>query len=500
MNNERDPDFLESRNLLASDSPNSSTNPVSNQESIEMPQPVDRLNAVYFFFYMIGLGTLLPWNFFITANEYWMFKLQDKNSTNSTPIPQNFTSGNTTASPPGSTADYNSLQLLFQNALALCAMLPNVVFQLLNTVLQQRISEKTRMVTSLLIMNLCFVVTVVFVKIDTSSWQQLFFGLTMLIVVIVNCCSAICQSSVFGMAASLPPRYTQAVMAGQGMGGVFAALAMIATLSFSTGPTSSAFAFFLTAVIVLSLTLLCYIILAKNKFYRYHRGKTFRRNSTKNRSQKALVINENKPDHTRANVCVESDEDKPLSHNGTTVKPVPPMWIIFKKIWLHCFCVFFTFFVTLACFPAITVNIKSMSTGHLWNDVYFTPVCCFLMFNLTDWLGRSIAGYIHIPSEKSRIALLISVLIRGVFPALFALCNMQPRNAPVIFTNDAYYIVFMVLFGLSNGHLSTLCMQYGPKLVTSENAGTAGSMLAFSLCLGLASGAGFSFVLKMIIT
>uniref|UniRef100_H2YNZ8 Equilibrative nucleoside transporter 1 n=1 Tax=Ciona savignyi TaxID=51511 RepID=H2YNZ8_CIOSA len=462
-----------------------------------MPTPVDRLNLVYFFFYILGLGTLLPWNFFITANDYWMYKLQDNsNTTNSTPvIPENSTFGSTANSTSGNTVEYNSLQLLFQNALALCAMVPNVVFQFLNTMMQQRISEKIRMVGSIFVMTICFIITVVFVKIDTSTWQQTFFGVTMFIVVILNICSAICQSSTFGMAASLPPRYTQAVMAGQGVGGVFAATAMIAALSFSSGPVSSAFAYFLTAVIVLSFTLLCFIILAKNKFYQFHRGKPAKSRNA-NRSQRKLINNgDDKTEVMKeTDLWVQPEKD-------VIIKPVPPMLTIFKKIWKHCFCVFFTFFITLACFPAITVNIKSMDSGNgnLWNDLYFTPVCCFLLFNLTDWIGRSLAGYVHIPSEKNVIALVLAVLLRGAFPALFALCNVQPRSAPVIFNNDAYYIVFMVIFGISNGHLSTLCMQYGPKLVTSEHAATAGSMLAFSICFGLACGAGFSFVIKMLL-
>ena len=38
--------------------------------------PEDRRKFVYIVFYWLGIGTLLPWNFFITVNDYWNYKLR----------------------------------------------------------------------------------------------------------------------------------------------------------------------------------------------------------------------------------------------------------------------------------------------------------------------------------------------------------------------------------------------------------------------------------------
>ena len=38
--------------------------------------PEDRKKFVYIVFYWLGIGTLLPWNFFITVNDYWNYKLR----------------------------------------------------------------------------------------------------------------------------------------------------------------------------------------------------------------------------------------------------------------------------------------------------------------------------------------------------------------------------------------------------------------------------------------
>ena len=54
-------------------------------------------------------------------------------------------------------------------------------------------------------------------------------------------------------------------------------------------------------------------------------------------------------------------------------------------------------------------------------------------------------------------------LLRFAFVPLFMYCNVEHNSLKTVFDSDAYYIVFMVLFGLSNGYISTLCMIYGPR-------------------------------------
>ena len=39
------------------------------------PAPGDPGGRVWLVFYLLGMTTLLPWNFFISVNDYWMFKV-----------------------------------------------------------------------------------------------------------------------------------------------------------------------------------------------------------------------------------------------------------------------------------------------------------------------------------------------------------------------------------------------------------------------------------------
>lgn len=95
-----------------------------------------RYRGVYILFYLLGMATLLPWNFFITANgvillnltnthsclfyvvlKYWMYKLRDLNQTVS-----------------NSTAHLSPLQLGFTTYLCVTSLVPSTVVLILNAI------------------------------------------------------------------------------------------------------------------------------------------------------------------------------------------------------------------------------------------------------------------------------------------------------------------------------------------------------------------------------
>uniref|UniRef100_A0A3B3YXB8 Solute carrier family 29 member 1b n=1 Tax=Poecilia mexicana TaxID=48701 RepID=A0A3B3YXB8_9TELE len=170
-----------------------------------------------------------------------------------------------------------------------------------------------------------------------------------------------------------------------------------------------------------------------------------------------------------------------------------------KAIWILASSVCFTFTVTIGTFPAITADTRStLAEGGTW-ERYFVPVSCFLLFNLSDWTGRSLTAVCMWPGKDSPV-LPAAILARVVFVPLFMLCNVQPRlHLPVFFHHDGFFIAFMILFAFSNGYLASLCMCYGPKNVLPHEAETAGAIMAFFLALGLAAGAAVSFLFRALV-
>uniref|UniRef100_A0A803JSA4 Solute carrier family 29 member 1 (Augustine blood group) n=2 Tax=Xenopus tropicalis TaxID=8364 RepID=A0A803JSA4_XENTR len=451
--------------------------------------PTDRYNAVWLIFFILGLGTLLPWNFFMTATMYFTSRLAEpgvprENSVLTPPSvtepPNSPNDSSTRADDMGGHQTY--LQSKFNNVMTLCAMLPLLIFTCLNSFLHQRISQNIRIGGTLLAIFLIFLLTAIFVKVPFSPVS--FFTVTMIKIVFINSFGAILQGSLFGLAALFPANYTSPIMSGQGLAGAFAALSMICALASGSALEDSAFGYFITACVVILLALLSYVALNKLEFYRYY--------TIENVSAAAPAEIELKKDLLENGGGVAETG----AESGDGGKSVIQ---ILKKVWVLALSVCLVFAVTIGIFPAVTADVKSTIAGESKWGIYFIPVSCFLLFNLFDWAGRSLTVLTMWPGQDSKLLPLL-VAARLVFLPLFMLCNVSPRTyLPVLLAHDAWYICIMILFAVSNGYLASLCMCFGPKKVGVHEAETAGAIMAFFLSLGLALGAGLSFPLRILV-
>ncbi|KAM9857043.1 equilibrative nucleoside transporter 1-like [Aulostomus maculatus] len=413
--------------------------------------------GVWLIFFMLGLGTLLPWNFFMTATVYFTSRLRE-------------TSNVTVA------ADEHRgvLEAKFNNVMTLCAMLPLLICTCLNSFLLSLVSQRLRVMGSLVVIMVVFMVTALLVKVPMEPLP--FFSVTMVKIVIINSFGAVLQGSLFGMAGLLPNSYTTPVMSGQGLAGTFAASAMICAIASGSEIQDAAFGYFITACIVIFLSILAYIMLPKLEFFKFYQDRNIRRKREE----------ENSVELMSRDSAAQDRQDISMIR-------------IFKKVWLLALSVCFTFTVTISTFPAITADTKSTSAdGGSW-DRYFVPVSCFLLFNLCDWGGRSLTAFHQWPGKDS-LLLPAAIAARLVFVPLFMLCNVHPRlHLPVFFQHDGWFIGLMVMFAFSNGYLASLCMCYGPRKVSSHETETAGAVMAFFLCLGLALGAALSFLFRALV-
>ncbi|NXK46457.1 S29A1 protein, partial [Chauna torquata] len=442
--------------------------------------PLHRYKAVWLIFFILGLGTLLPWNFFMTAREYFISRLADlKNMSH----PGNQTGG--AALPP------SYLQSMFDNFMTLCAMVPLLIFTCLNSFIHQWIPQQIRILGSLVAIGLVFLITAVMVKVAMEPLP--FFIFTMISIIFINSFGAILQGSLFGLAGLLPASYTAPIMSGQGLAGTFAALAMIVSIAIGAQQPESFIGYFATACMAIVLAIFSYILLPRWDFFRYYSMK----DKTEYRVYNAEL--ETKRD------LIKKDEPNGIEQNNSKIIPVhnpdekPSVVSIFKKLWVMAVSVCLVFTITIGVFPSITAKVStSLGEGNKWG-LYFIPVSCFLMFNVFDWTGRSLTALFTWPGKDSCL-LPAMVALRVIFIPLFMLCNVKPRHyLPVIFSHDAWYIIFMIIFSFSNGYLASLCMCFGPKKVPAHEAETAGAIMAFFLSLGLALGAAISFLFQILI-
>uniref|UniRef100_A0AAR2KWJ8 Solute carrier family 29 member 1a n=1 Tax=Pygocentrus nattereri TaxID=42514 RepID=A0AAR2KWJ8_PYGNA len=440
--------------------------------------PRDRYNAVWIIFFILGLGTLLPWNFFMTATMYFTSRLKNP--------PTNGAAFNQTANSTEPEGDMrNVLESKFNNVMTLCAMVPLLIFTCLNSFIHQRehlVGDNLEILVR--VVHVCCCLPVILISV-CPLFSPLFLYMYL---ILSSAFGAILQGSLFGLAGMLPASYTTPIMSGQGLAGTFAAFSMICALATGSALQDSAFGYFITACVVILLAIMSYFILPKMEFFQYYSDTSSPRHGGDEENKMDLLRKES-PGEKRPVVSL-TDED--ITHSVS-------VFAIFKQIWVMALSVCFVFTITIGTFPAVTVEVRStVADGGAW-ETYFIPVSCFLLFNVMDWAGRSLTAVCMWPGKDS-VWLPVLVIARLVFVPLFVLCNVQPRHyLPVVFAHDAWYIIFMIIFSFSNGYLASLCMCFGPKKVAQHEAETAGAIMAFFLSLGLALGAALSFGFRAMI-
>ncbi|XP_055012512.1 equilibrative nucleoside transporter 2 isoform X2 [Boleophthalmus pectinirostris] len=454
--------------------------------------PQDRGCRVGISFFILGLGTLLPWNFFMTASLYFQGRLNTTEWSNGTVVVRK--------------------EYYFNNWMTLLSQLPLLLFTLLNSILYPRISEMKRIAGSLVFIFLLFLLTAALVKVPME--EDRFFSVTMATIWFINSFGAVLQGSLFGLVGLLPQKYSAIFMSGQGLAGTFAAVAMLLAIASDTDSETAALGYFITPCVGTLVTLISYLVLPRLEFAQFYLDKSSKyepgttdellkvENGKLNGHSNGSVPSgtekgegpcemelESCPDKTKqAFLSLEPEEQK--QDKATVIE-------VFKKIWVMAFCVTFVFTVTLSVFPAVTVDVRTAFPGK-W-ERYFISVCCFLTFNISDWLGRTITTLVQWPGKESRLFPVL-VVCRVVFVPLLMLCNVQERSfLPVFFSHDAAFTIIMILFSVSSGYFVCLSMSYAPQMVQPKDAETAGALMTFFLALGLSIGAGLSFPLRYLV-
>ncbi|XP_056298195.1 equilibrative nucleoside transporter 2 [Pseudoliparis swirei] len=451
--------------------------------------PQDRGCLVGICFFILGLGTLLPWNFFMTALSYFQSRLNTTEWSNGT------------ATAP--------TEYYFNNWMTLLSQLPLLVFTLLNSFLYQRVSEAIRVAGSLVFILLLFLLTVVLVKVPMDSDR--FFSVTMATIWFINSFSAVLQGSLFGLVGLLPQKFSAIFMSGQGLAGTFAAIAMLLAIASDAEFDTAALGYFITPCVGTLVTLFSYLLLPRLEFARYYLKKSnkYEAGATDELLKESCISEEKPKDHANGSAAggaAEAEVDPgPEGHKAAFLsleqvekgQAKASVMEVYKKIRVMAFCVTFVFTVTLSVFPAVTADVRTSFTGK-W-ERFFISVCCFLVFNISDWFGRSVTTLVQWPPKESRLFPLL-VVSRLAFVPLLMLCNVQKRSfLPVLFSHDAAFAVIMTLFALSSGYFVCLSMSYAPQLVEQKDAETAGALMTFFLSLGLSIGAALSFPLRALV-
>eukprot|EP00045_Choanoeca_perplexa_P011513 m.122705 g.122705 ORF g.122705 m.122705 type:complete len:465 (-) comp15657_c0_seq3:24-1418(-) len=428
---------------------------------------VDKL--LYCLFFLEGIGSLFPWNAFITVTSFFDERFKD-----------------------------SSYKGTYENYFSFSFQISNILFLLLAMRFQQRFSLYSRVMIPLVIQLLVFSAMTVLTKVQVPT--NSFFIVVMVLTLISGGATAFLQGGLFGLAGVMPEQYISALMGGQGLGGLIVSLLNVLTLGVSSGGDNAkqaAFIFFTLSVAVLFACLAGFVYLQRNDFVRSRlkmaaTSREESRRASRQASPAKHVQGRGKRTLTRKRSFLLSEDDD---------------WTLpLKKAIRPALLVFTVFATTLAIFPAIGASVVSTSNDKNWSK-FFVPVTCFVMFNLGDLIGRMLTSVKAWPSVQKHHWLTWPVMARWAFLPLFLFCNIDLNGAEAgtgtvltpFFTNDAWPTVFMLLLGVTNGYFGTMCMMLAPGLVTHGEAEAVGSFTVLFLTLGLLSGSLIGFGLKAVL-
>lgn len=459
--------------------------------------PQDKYHSVTIIFLILGLGTLLPWNFFITAIPYFQYRLCSETHTSNGNSSENI---GFSESPNNVTTPCKD-EFNFNNWMTLLAQLPLLLCTLLNSFLYQWIPERVRIAGSMVAILALFIFTAVLVEVQKGALgAQSFFDLTMATIWFINAFCAILQGSLFGLLTLFPQHYSSMFLSGQGMAGTFAAVAMLLSMSSGADPLATALPYFVTPCVGTFISIACYFLLYRVPFAQHYLSKS-NTNSSKSYEleTKAELLHQGEengdaPGQKKAVLLLKEAETGGVGEEKQSVS----VCAVLRKIWVMALTIVITFGVTLSVFPAITAKVSSDTESEGWRK-FFNPVCCFLVFNIMDWIGRSITTKTLWPGPDCKYLPLLAAS-RFIFVPLFMLCNISDRiYLSTVFYNDAWFIVFMIFFSLSNGYFVSLPMCLAPTKVLPHESETTGALMTFFLALGLSVGAGLSFGFKTLL-
>lgn len=422
----------------------------------------------YFTFTLIGIALLWPWNCFLSASAYYGERF----------------------------AHSTSLIKIYSSTMMTVSTLTSTGYNYYLSQVQKGVNYNRRVNLGLCITVVVFVimatscVSYMFIKMNDG----MFFTILMVMVFVSSLATCLAQNGTMAIVNVLGGIFANAVMVGQAIAGVLPSVALILSILLfggakngesETGEVSTntkqyvqkdygVFIYYITAslVSIASISLLWWI-----EKYKDDTGYT--------------LINE---------------DQSPLHDEEVVQDTYVPFSVLWKKLKLIVISIFLTFSITLA-FPVFASTVESthtQSNHKFFHKSIYIPFI-YLVWNLGDLLARIWCGA---PNSKLLITspkvLAMYSVCRLMFIPLFLTCNIHPYTAlnrsSAIINSDLWYIMLQLLFGISNGQLSTSCfMIVGEYCDSDDEKEAAGGFTTVFLSIGLAVGSVMSYLLVLAI-
>ncbi|KAL5725848.1 Epsin-1 [Ranunculus cassubicifolius] len=294
--------------------------------------PKDSFHLAYIIYFTLGAGSLLAWNSFITAIDYFSYLY------------------------PGASVD-RAFSVIYMLVVLLCVSLIIICANRLNTYISTNVGLILFMISLLIIP----IMDVVYIKGRVGLYNG--YYVTIAAVGLAGVADALVQGGVTGSAGELPGRYMQAIYAGGATSGVLVSFLRIITKSVfsqeANGLRKSANIFFVFTIVYMAICIMAYNLLNHLPVIKYY-----------------------KELKTRA---AEEDTIRKESVTGSPQRST--LWEILGRIKWFAFGILLIYIVTLSIFPGyITEDVHSQSL----KDWY--PILLITCYDVFDLVGKCLTA------------------------------------------------------------------------------------------------------------
>ena len=433
--------------------------------------PLDRL--AYFCMLCLGIGSLLPWNAFITAVDYYQHFYPQYHPDRV--IPVLYMTINVIVT--GLLVKFGSAVSINRKILSGFAGYAVAMFGV-------PVCDKLLFPTGADDMH--------------GEGNMAAMVITLSFVAVIAVTNGFVQGSLFGMCGPLPLVYTGAAVIGTAISGVFISVLRIGTkiafgdspdglskgiyVYFASGGLFSLFCIYLHQKVVPDLPIM-----------RWHHAVTRVNEQCKKGEQSPLLGDggaSKVADNDMWSLVIASSMER-LKREGTSngqkrgsfdleapgsshgqdeVKLIP----VFKRLWTYAMAVFFAYLVTLSIFPGVLAENLKSPTLKSWYSLFLITV-----FNVGDMTGKMCPPKFQV---KDGGLLFCFSIMRLAFVPIYAIFVQEGMS-------DVAFFVVTSCLGLTNGYLTTCAMSTAPTLFRPQESEVAGTMMVFFLLFGLSTGA-----------
>ena len=382
----------------------------------------------------------------------------------------------------------------------------NIPLQLVILIKKKLFNLKKQLIASLIILSICLVAFPFVVYLLKNNFIGNF--LTILIAIIVGVIGSLLKSGFYALGSFFPLKNIVSFSTGQGVSGIIMALlGLLIRYAINSGDDekdlrNGALVFFGFSLLLSLIALLSLFYIYKSKYGQAHildnedkennENKVEEKKENDNHDAKEYG-SDRKIIHYKKEENIKSSENRNImqqnNENSDHSKGEISFWELFKLLKEVNLLICYNYIIAYALYP------YACKAQELFKSGEYRVNIIILLYSCCNTIGRYLMRFFKPTMRKTYIVILLRTIF--IFTIIF--------NHYLYFSLKVNYnvtstllVINIVLFGISNGFATSICMGIAPTLLKDEIKGKAGASVSFSLSVGSAMGSCLAFGVEKI--